>query len=136
MPSELHDALVALFRDCPDLVRRLLRDKLPAPPNAKLQLRSEDTTQPASTRAYRADLALELATDRSLLIMGLEVQLRRDSRKLYTWPHYAAALRARHRCPVMLIVVCVDGCIAPARVPDPCPFPCPFPFPTRRQGCG
>jgi hypothetical protein len=35
----------------------------------------------------------------------VEVQLGRDEKKLYSWPLYQAALRARLRCPVCVLVV-------------------------------
>jgi hypothetical protein len=38
----------------------------------------------------------------------VEVQLRRDKNKHWTWPVYLASLRARYRCPTILLVVCLD----------------------------
>jgi hypothetical protein len=42
----------------------------------------------------------------------VEVQLRRDERKRYAWPAYVANLRARHRCPVCLLVITVKESVA------------------------
>jgi len=38
----------------------------------------------------------------------VEVQLRRDPRKRWTWPAYQALLRLRLRCPVQIVVVTLD----------------------------
>jgi hypothetical protein len=42
----------------------------------------------------------------------LEVQLGRDEDKPYTWPAYIANLRARHRCPVCLLVITIEDAVA------------------------
>ncbi len=44
--------------------------------------------------------------------MIVEVQLGRDIAKRWSWPVYMATLRARKRCPVALMVVCVDKATA------------------------
>ncbi|MCU0690974.1 MAG: hypothetical protein MUF54_06180 [Polyangiaceae bacterium] len=64
--------------------------------------------------AYKPDLVIvaEQERGRPKLIMMLDVQLRRDNNKRTMWPQYATALRARRRCPVMLVVVCVDAKVA------------------------
>lgn len=56
---------------------------------------------------YRADLAIALYhDDRPVLAVVLEVQLRKDHDKLHSWPVYLTTLRARLRCPAVLLVVC------------------------------
>ena len=42
----------------------------------------------------------------------LEAQLQADRRKLYTWPFYAAAARARHECPFVVLVATPDAQVA------------------------
>lgn len=42
----------------------------------------------------------------------IEVQLRRDDGKLFSWPVYTAGLRARIRCPVALLVVAPNSRVA------------------------
>ena len=42
----------------------------------------------------------------------VEVQLGSDEDKPYTWSAYVANLRARHRCPVCLLVITVDDAVA------------------------
>lgn len=71
--------------------------------------------QPAGLRPveYEADLVLFLARN-SRYVFGIivEVQLSRDEDKRYVWPVFVANLRARHRCPVGLLVVTVEDSIA------------------------
>jgi hypothetical protein len=40
------------------------------------------------------------------------VQLGRDEDKPYAWPAYIANLRARHRCPVCLLVITIENAVA------------------------
>lgn len=63
---------------------------------------------------YRADAVVVLADhdDRPVSAVVVEVQLGRDGDKRWSWPVYLATLRARLRCPVVLLVVCVDEAIA------------------------
>src|SRR5258708_17983582 len=42
----------------------------------------------------------------------IEVQLGRDDDKPYAWPAYVANLRARHRCPVCLLVITLEDAVA------------------------
>src|SRR5262249_46401826 len=48
----------------------------------------------------------------------VEVQLHKDERKHFTWPVYAANLRARLECPTCVLVVTADDAVATwARTP-------------------
>jgi hypothetical protein len=42
----------------------------------------------------------------------VEVQLRYDLDKLYTWPAYIILARLAHRCPAVLLVICADAATA------------------------
>lgn len=53
---------------------------------------------PGSTKATRAAV--------------VEVQLRPDPRKRWAWPTYQAVLRARHACPVEIVVLTLDEATA------------------------
>ncbi len=52
---------------------------------------------------FAADLVVAIGDPPRLGIV-VEVQLREDEAKRYTWPLYAVALRARWRCPVVVLV--------------------------------
>ncbi len=45
-------------------------------------------------------------------VLLVEVQLSRDDSKSYVWPAYVANLRARLRCPVLRLVICMDESVA------------------------
>ncbi len=62
----------------------------------------------------RADAVVTLNDRDGGAVLGIvvEVQLGRDGDKSYTWPSYVISLRQRLRCPVELLVVCVDDGVA------------------------
>lgn len=108
MPSTTHDGLVALFSNDPTLAARLLRAR-PGSPRLpaydEVSVTRSDLGPPVPSDR-RVDLALEFRhRRRRTAIVLLEVQLRPDPDKPWTWPNYYAAARDRWRCPVFLIVV-------------------------------
>lgn len=113
MPSLPHEALVLIFQNRPELALDLLRDTMCAalPEYSDISVASADLTevQPAE---YRADLVLLLSRAEPVLGLIVEVQLSIDHRKRFSWPAYVANLRARHRCPVCLLVVCPNRVVA------------------------
>ena len=63
--------------------------------------------------AARADVAvLLLADDVPIWVLIVEVQLGIDHQKRYSWPEYTTGSRAKHRCPVGLLVVAPDPLVA------------------------
>jgi hypothetical protein len=113
MPSQLHEALLLLFRNRPTLAPELLRDALHVdlPEYTEARIDSADLTdvQPAE---YRADLVVLLWRGEPVLGIVVEVQLSADERKFFVWPAYVANLRARLKCPVCLLVVTADEATA------------------------
>lgn len=105
MPSMLHEILLQLFRNRPELAPELLREALhltlPMYSEARIESAELTDVQPAE---YRADLVVLLYESRPVLGIVVEVQLAQDPRKHYAWPVYAAGLRARMRCPVCVLV--------------------------------
>ena len=106
MPSMLHEALILLFQNRPTLAPELLRDALgvDVPPYTEARIESAELKQIVPTE-YRADLVVLLVDGRPVMAIVVEVQLGPDDDKRWTWPIYLAALRARLRCPVTLLVV-------------------------------
>lgn len=106
MPSQLHEALLLLFRNRPTLAPELLRDALhveiPEYTEARIDSADLNDIQPAE---YRADLVVLLSDGEPVLGIVVEVQLAPDPRKGYVWPVYVSSLRARLKCPVYLLVV-------------------------------
>jgi hypothetical protein len=113
MLSQLHEALLQLFRNRPALAPELLRDALhlELPDYTEVRIDSADITevQPAE---YRADLVVLLFRGVPVFGIVVEVQLSRDDRKPFVWPAYVINLRARLRCKVCLLVVTPDEAVA------------------------
>jgi hypothetical protein len=79
-------------------------------PNIRAESSDLSNVRPAEYRADRV-LFLECAS-RKVLGIIVEIQLGHDADKPYTWPAYVASLRARHRCPVCLLVVTYKYAVA------------------------
>jgi hypothetical protein len=113
MPSQLHEALLLLFRNRPELAPELLREALqfevPAYNEARIESADLTDVQPAE---YRADLVVLLYDSKPVLGIVVEAQLSPDEHKRYAWPVYAVGLRARMRCPVCLLVVTPRDAVA------------------------
>ncbi|MFI1912165.1 hypothetical protein [Nocardia sp. NPDC020380] len=107
MPSILHEALVDLFRQRPRLAADLLTTVLgtPLPEFDCARLESGDFPDIDPTE-YRADAVVVLADGVDpVLAIVVEVQLRPDHDKGWSWPVYLTTLRARLRCSTLLLVV-------------------------------
>jgi hypothetical protein len=113
MPSQLHEALLYLFRNRPALAPELLRDslRLALPGFTEARIDSADLTelQPAE---YRADLVVLLLEVAPVCGIVVEAQLAPDERKRYVWPVYVTSLRARLELPVYLLVVTAEEATA------------------------
>jgi hypothetical protein len=123
MPTAAHETLVELFRARPALATELLAGvpgvELPSYENARADPADLPDLLPTE---YRADAVVVLTrAEEPVMAVVVEVQLRRDGDKRWSWPVYVATLRARLRCPVELLVVCPDRgvtawCAAPIRL--------------------
>ena len=126
MPSTTHQALVELFRVRPALAVELLAPELlkravhAALPSFVVATSTESALDQLVPVEFRADLVVELKDALGVLlgVIVIEVQLGADADKPWTWPLYIAALRARKRCSVWLLVVAPDEAVAAwARTP-------------------
>jgi hypothetical protein len=113
MVSYLHELLLLIFRNrsnaAPDFLREL---HVEVPDYDQVRIESADLNdlQPAE---FRADLVLILEQGpNKVLGVVVEVQLSRNDEKRYSWPAYVANLRARHRCPVCLLVITLEESVA------------------------
>jgi hypothetical protein len=105
VPSQHHEALVALFQNHPRLAADLLEHSTSVALPAFTSVRVESSTLPELTPAeYRADLVVLLARKKPVFAIVVEVQLGPDEDKPFSWPCYAANLRARFRCPCCVLV--------------------------------
>ncbi len=85
-------------------------------PSATPDLPETDFTQTMTTE-YRADRVVILQDRNGDPVLGVVVEIQRaiDERKRWSWPVYVAALRAQAKCPVALLVVCLDDETAAGR---------------------
>ncbi len=113
MPSLIHEAIVELFRQRPVLAAELLQESLlvPIPRFTSVRIESANFTD-LTPPEYRADLVVLLANDQPVLGIIVEVQLRIDDAKVYSWPHYATSLRVRLSCPTCVLVYTLDDRVA------------------------
>jgi hypothetical protein len=112
MVSFKHEGLVQLVRDCPafaaDLLARLLGVELPAFRSTRL----DDSTLARLTALPHHPDAVVLFGREPVFGAIVEAQLTRDHSKRYTWPLYATAARAKHRCRFAVVVIAPDRGIA------------------------
>jgi Domain of unknown function (DUF4351) len=113
MPSYLHELLVFLFRNRSGSALDLLREldvQLPEYDEIRAESSDLNNLRPAE---YSADLVFVLVGGaQKVLGVIVEVQLGYDEDKPYSWPAYIANLRARHRCPVCLLVLTIEDAVA------------------------
>jgi hypothetical protein len=115
MPTLEHNALVAMFRERPELAPHVLATlfHVEVPPHASVAVveSSLDQLIPAE---FRADLVLELRDANGALVLAivLEVQRHVDPDKKFSWPMYVTGVRARKRCATVVLVVAPDAAVA------------------------
>ncbi|MFC5826714.1 hypothetical protein [Nonomuraea insulae] len=108
-----HEYLIELVRHRPSLVTSLLTEMGYAVPSFdEAELGNTDFTECRPTE-YRADSVVILAKDGTpAWAVVLEVQREFDPDKQWSWPVYLSTLRARHKCPVLLLVFCQKAATA------------------------
>jgi len=109
VPSDLHKALVSLFRDRPTLAPELLQTTLGVTVPAYQRVRVvEAQLGRLPPIQFEADLVLELEAPHPVCYVILEVQLDYKRAKKFSWPGYVTNLEARTQQPVWLLVVAPD----------------------------
>lgn len=119
VPSLTHESFLLLFKNRPELAAELLRDVLHVelPAYAEIRTDSAELIEVVPT-SYHADVVVLLIDQVPVFAIIVEAQLAKDTRKHYSWPHYATSLRAKFKCPVCVLVVTGSDAIAEwARTP-------------------
>lgn len=115
MPSLEHNGFVDMFRENPSLAPRFLATlfHLDIPPYTSVTV-VESALDQLIPVEFRADLVLELhdASGAIVLAIVLEVQREKDPDKKLSWLVYVAVVRARKRCPTIVLVVAPDADVA------------------------
>jgi hypothetical protein len=112
MPSNLHEALIALFHNRPGLAAELVAGLgIEVPEHDSVTL-GDVSFNDATPTEYRADAVVILGAPQPRLAIVIEVQLDVAPRKEYSWPVYAATLRARMRCPAVVLVIAPEPRVA------------------------
>jgi hypothetical protein len=112
MPSISHEAPLELLRGDPRLAAVLLRGLGVVIPGTDAAMAPSDLSASVPTE-LRADAVVMLSgTDGAKLAVVIEIQLRYDSRKSFSWPSYLTQVRAAHHCPAVLLVICLSTTIA------------------------
>jgi hypothetical protein len=107
MPSIPHEAPLELLRQNPRLAAVLLGSlgvAVPAKATAKMASSDLSTSVPIELRADA--VVLLSGADGTRLAVVVEVQLRYDKRKSYSWPTYLTQVRAAQHCRAVLLVIC------------------------------
>ncbi len=115
MPTLEHNAIVEMFRENPELAPRFVESlfHVDVPPHASVAVVESSLDQLVPVE-FRADLVLELRDAKGAIVLAivLEVQRDEDPDKLYSWPVYVAIVRAKKRCPTIVLVVAPDAGVA------------------------
>jgi hypothetical protein len=124
--SVAHEILCDLFRNRPSLAAEMLVEVLgvPVPPYTEARLASIDLTEATPTE-YRADVVILLFHEgKPVLVIIVEVQLKKDDDKPFVWPSYLTSGRKQHRCAANLLVIApkplvADWCAKPIEIGPP-----------------
>jgi hypothetical protein len=112
VPTREHDVLAELFRWRPALAADLVSGLGVDLPDVLGAAHCSESFTDLKTSEYTGDAAVMLRLDSGSCGVVVEVQRDRDEDKTWTWPLYIATLRARERCPAMLLVIAPDRGVA------------------------
>ena len=115
MPTLEHNAIAEMFRENPELAPHFLAllFHVDVPPHASVAVVESSLDQLIPVE-FRADLVLELRDANGGLVLAivLEVQRDKDLDKEYSWPVYVTVVRAKQRCPTVVLVIAPDAGVA------------------------
>ena len=110
MVTSRHEASHRIFQDRPELLTPVFDIfGVRVPRKAEIEVLSPDVTE-LRPLERRVDTVLRVRPDGDErgFLLAIEAQGRRDEDKPASWSYYQSYLRAKHRCPVLLLVVCQD----------------------------
>jgi hypothetical protein len=113
MPGTVHEALVALLRDHPEVLRELLVRAGVAVGVAEVVAGAESFPEPG-VAVHVADVCLvDRGRDGAVAAAYVvEVQRQIDDDKAHVWPFLVTAAAARHGAPAWLVVIATERGVA------------------------
>ncbi len=114
MVTSHHEAAHRIFQDRPELLEPVFSILgVPLPAKASIEVLTADTTEirPLERRVDSV-LRIEPPDGSTGLVLAIEAQGRRDPDKEVSWAYYLSYLKAKYRCPALLLVVCQDKATA------------------------
>jgi hypothetical protein len=114
MPSAPHDGLARLFSDQPTLAAQLLRECAGAnvPTGLPARLEPPGFNDRPSTDFDADIVVVDGPSHNPVHATVVEAQLTKNEEKRQQLPRYAAALWLLIRCPVDVLVICLDQAVA------------------------
>ncbi|RLU86937.1 hypothetical protein CTZ27_24475 [Streptomyces griseocarneus] len=116
MVTSHHEVSHRIFQERPELlapVFRILDVSLPS--RTAVEVLTADVTE-IRPLERRVDSVLRIkpleGEDGEEFLLAIEAQGRRDEVKEASWAYYLAHMKAKYRCPVLLLVVCQDKATA------------------------
>jgi hypothetical protein len=108
MVSMAHEAPLRLLQHDPLLAAILLRGLgVAIPADTTARLAPSDLNSSVVTERRADSVVALLSPGGAQLAVIVEVQLRYDPAKRYSWPEYLTRVRSAHRCPAVLLVICL-----------------------------
>lgn len=125
MPSQVHEMIARMFLLRPELAVNILEVlKFAVPEHDEVIAEPGDLTDVTPTEYWADRVVTFKVAGKPKFAMIIEVQLAADPRKHYSWPAYVGTLYGRLKCPVLLVVACIDRRVAawcgkPVVITDP-----------------
>lgn len=104
MPGVIHEALVDMIRHRPEVLLRLLGEAAAGLTGVEAMSWSSESVGEAVAAERRADL-VAVFKGKEPLATPVEIQLRIDRNKRFTWPQYVTGLWQRLRVQVRLVII-------------------------------
>lgn len=113
MPSLLHEEILDLLREAPDVLLEALRASgaITLPPFSRAEVRPGEIRELLPTER-RIDLLVLLLDDTPVLALPIEIQQSIDRRKRRLWPFVVTSIALTHDCDAVLIVVTTHPAVA------------------------
>ncbi|MGW2601743.1 hypothetical protein [Streptomyces klenkii] len=113
MVTSQHEAAHRIFQDRPELLSPVFRVLgVPLPEHADVEVLSPDVTE-IRPLERRVDTVLRVGqAEGEQFMLAIEAQGSRKDDKAVSWAYYLSYLKAKYKCPALLLVICQDKATA------------------------